>query len=195
MSKQPSELDCFDKLQTTKDFRGELRWLAELAGAVDSIVDFGCWSAEPFALLWTLNATRVEVVEKEEESLDTPRYVYENLRRFHPECLQGRHIEFHPPQDMITAKLTRDRFDLAYCKRVLTNMQSDQEIQDAVNKMAEVVRPGGWIVAVESMPDKHGNPRPRADLASMFTKAGLREEWLDGAPEDAYCYKKPLEAV
>jgi hypothetical protein len=29
----------------------------------------------------------------------------------------------------------------------------------------------------------------------MFTKAGLREEWLDGAPEDAYCYKKPLEAV
>jgi ubiquinone/menaquinone biosynthesis C-methylase UbiE len=81
-------------------------------------------------------------------------------------------------------------FDLAYCKRVLTNMEDDQEIQLAIGKMTKVVKPGGWVIAVEDMPDKQWNPRPREVLASMFGKAGLTERRLNNAPEVAYCYRK-----
>jgi hypothetical protein len=164
-----------------------------LRGAIDSIVDFGCWSAEPFALLWILNAIRIEVVELEEVSLTRPKQVLANLKRCHAQCLEGRQIEFHPPQDMMTIELASSSFDLAYCKRLLTNLESDTQIQSAINKMAGVVRAGGWVIAVESMPDDQGNPRPREDIVLMFKKAGLEEEHLVGGPEDAYCFRKPSQ--
>lgn len=190
MNKQPVDPKWFDELETNTDYRSHFKWLAQLATTVDSIADFGCWSAEPFALLWTLDATYISVIEKEETNLTRPKEIFENLKQRIPECLEGRSVEFLPPGDMIAAELPFGHFDLAYCERVLTNMEDDQEIQLAIDKMAEAVKRGGWVIAVESMSDKQWNPRPRGILASMFGRAGLTEERLNSAPDDAYCYRK-----
>jgi SAM-dependent methyltransferase len=192
MTKRPVSPAWFDQLEMTKDYRNDFKWLVQLSRTVESIVNFGCWSAEPFGLLWTLDATSVTVVEKEEQHLVRPKEILENLQKSNPDCLEGRSVKIHPPADMITTNLAIGHFDLAYCERVLTNMETDLEVQAAVNKMAQVVKPRGWVIAVESLPDEQRNPRPRENIALLFIKAGLVEERLDGAPEDAYCYRKPL---
>ena len=186
---QPVDLACFDKLAISKDYRKDFNWLSQLSG-IESIANFGCWSPEPLALLWVLNAREVRVIEKEEGHLARPKEIVDNIRTLFPDCLAGRSVEFLPPSDMTTVELQRDYFDLAYCERVLTNMDDDYTIQVAIEKMADVVKPGGWVVAVESMPDEQGNPRQRNEIEAMFTKAGLKEEKLDGSPENAYCYRK-----
>jgi SAM-dependent methyltransferase len=186
---QPVDLACFDKLETNKDYRNDFNWLSQLNG-IESIANFGCWSPEPLALLWMLNAREVKVIEKEERYLTRPKEILEKIKVSFPGCLDGRFVEFLPPSDMITVELPIDYFDLAYCERVLTNMDNDHTIQAAIEKMAGVVKPGGWVIAVESMPDEQGNPRSRNEIESMFIKAGLKEEKLDGSPENAFCYRK-----
>jgi hypothetical protein len=62
-------------------------------------------------------------------------------------------------------------------------MRSDAgKLQAAVDTMARVVKPGGWVIANE---DK--------GLDRRFEEAGLaKAEGLGNAPEYAYCYRKPL---
>lgn len=190
MNKQPVDPEWFQNLAMGADYGSDFIWLAQLATTIDNIANFGCWSPEPFALLWILDATHITVIEKEEKRLTGPKEILEILKQQNPECLEGRSVEFLPPGDMIAAELPFGHFDLAYCERVMTNMEDDQEIQLAIDKMAKVVKPGGWVIAVESMPAKQGNPRPREVFAAMFGKAGLTEERLSNAPEDAYCFRR-----
>lgn len=187
---KPVDLTCFDRLETNTNYLQDFRWLSQLRGSITEIVNFGCWNPEPLVLLWVLNAREVKVVEKEERHLDRPKEILENIKLSFPSCLEGRSVEFLPPTDMITVELPQEYFDLAYCERVLTNMEDDQIIQAAINKMAMVVKPGGWVIAVESMPDEQGIPRPRKEIELMFEQAGLREVHLYAAPENAYCYRK-----
>ena len=82
-----------------------------------------------------------------------------------------------------TDALTVNGFDLAYCSGVLYFMRSDAgKLQAAINTMARVVKPGGWVIANED-----------EGLDRHFEEAGLEKaEYLDDAPEYAYCYRKPL---
>jgi hypothetical protein len=53
-------------------------------------------------------------------------------------------------------------------------------MQTAVNSMARVVKPGGWVIACED-----------EGLEPYFEAAGLEKtEELKQAPEYAYCYRK-----
>lgn len=193
MKKQNSKLDCFEALDVKRNFKAELDWLKQLSDEVDTVVEFGCWSCEPFALLWTLKASRVEIIEKDERNLITPKYILENLLFSHPYCIKNDQIFFYEPQDMIKSKLPSNSFDLAYCKRVLSNMKSHDEIQCAIKNMARIIKPGGFLIAVESMPDNKGRPKPKGILSSILSKSGLNEIELDNAPGEAYCFKKPMK--
>jgi SAM-dependent methyltransferase len=193
MSKVPAELSNWYAILDQPPPPEHLIWLSPLQGTVESIANFGCWSAEPFLLLWILDATEIKVIEKEQEHLDGPIQDKKSLSKEIPDALAGRSIEFIVG-DMTTgldeAQLPSDYFDLAYCERVLCHMSDLRELENAISEMARTVKPGGRVIAVESMPDQQGNPR-LGILAPLFEKAGLEEENLGNAPEDAHCYRKP----
>jgi SAM-dependent methyltransferase len=194
-----------------------LMWLKPLSASVESIVDFGCWgSSEPFVLLWTLDASEVVIVEKEEDNLRWPKNEWEILRKTNPDSLIGRSVAF-VTADMRkpVPELPSGHFDLAFCENVLYQIEMEsgwQGVQDAIDEMARVTKPGGWIIAVESkigaefeqvtndiaskvfgheiaMPVRTGDPK---DISSSFETAGLLAVGLTSVPDWSYCYKKPL---
>lgn len=194
--------------------RDEYKWLEPLQSFVDSIADFGCWASEewstcsePYALLWTLEASGVVVIDKNpeyiknaQEWLKTTRLKNLYFKDYSLEFIVG-----DMTKNELQAKLPGNNFDLSFCQNVLYNMYDDsEEIQNAVNEMARVVKPGGWIIAIEpkvgvefknvpfwgeiSVPMPVSNP---VDISSLFAVAGLIRVNIDNAPNWSYCYKKP----
>jgi SAM-dependent methyltransferase len=207
MGKQPVDPNWFTRLYPqTRCLREDSEWLTPLRASVESIANFGCWkSHEPFALMWTLDATEVVVIEKEVLHLDLPKRELERLRN--TSCLQGRSIEFIVA-DMSTTidELPSDRFDLAYCENVLYQIYESglQQVQSAIGEMTRVVRPGGWIIAVEprigaelrqrrtppfdwSCPGQTSYPK---NISPLFEEGGLVRVALGNAPDWSYCYVK-----
>ena len=167
--------------------RYDYEWLSPLRSSVDNIISFGCWASsdvrstcsEPYALLWTLEAEQIVVIDKKSEYIQNAQEWLKTARKQHP-YFTDYNLEFVVGD--ITQKVDtfgENSFDLAYCKNTLYQIK---ECQVAVNTMARVVKPGGWVIAVESI-----------DLYKEFEKAGLKKEacW-DGTPEYTYCYRKPL---
>ncbi len=99
--------------------------------------------------------------------------------------------------------LAPDRLDLAYCDHVLYHVYCDRgerELQCAANGMAELVAPGGWVVAVEPL-SCSPECAEVVDLAEFFERAGLRpyQAALDPLrPEGrarTYSYEKPAASA
>jgi SAM-dependent methyltransferase len=165
-------------------------WLGPLRDAVFRIIVFGCWDdgdttrqcREPYALLRILEATHAMVVDREAAYIRNARSWYQETRALHPQLFGAYDLQF-VVSDMTgpAVELPSDAFDLAFCSGVLYFMQSDQrQLQAAVNTMARVVRPGGWVIANED-----------PGLGGWFDGAGLvQAQCLEGAPEYAYCYRK-----
>jgi SAM-dependent methyltransferase len=187
-------------IEVLSDQRTDLEWLAQLRESVESIADFGCRaSPEAFALLWRLCATEIVVIEKEKKHLARPvalRKEFERSTRSH--CLEGRTMEFIAA-DMLAPPLRSNHFDLAYCEEVLYFIADDsglQRIQDAINEMARVIKPGGWVIAIEpkmGMKDEEDLWDPLyecKDISEYFRAAGLTKSDLDGAPDCSYCYRR-----
>lgn len=195
--------------------RREHEWLAPFRSYVDSIADFGCWAtegdicSEPFALLWTLNASQIVVIEKNpdyvhnaQEWLESTRENYPFFKAYNVTFVQG---------DMTNSADTKryeGKFELAFCHNVLYYMQNDNdEMQKAINTMKSVLKSGGWLIAIEEKIDvkynstsvkiTSGVTMPRqipknehTDISHLFES----EEWervdLPNAPEWSYCYRK-----
>lgn len=172
--------------------RSDFEWLEPLRASVSSIIIFGCWDngdtnrgcREPYALLRILEATSAVVVDKEAEYIRNAQSWFQKTQAQYPELFGAYDLKF-VVSDMAreTDELPINCFDLAYCSGVLYYMRYDiGQLQAAVNTMARVVKPGGWIIANED-----------EGLGGRFEEAGLeRVESLDDAPEYAYCYRKPL---
>jgi SAM-dependent methyltransferase len=203
----------FDLLHTAgieKDFR----WLTDMVGSSERIADFGCWTgSEPFALMWSLNASEVVVIEIEEQHVIEAQRFAETLQSMRPECLAQRNIRF-VTADMSTAvhELPENYFDLAFCANVLYTMGDDIErVQRAVAEMARVVKPAGWVIAVEGKmgiefevmpcrPFGEDGPefpvpiplsdRPK-DISALFATVGLVQAHSDNLNYWVYCYQKP----
>jgi len=175
----------------------EYEWLKPLQPYVDSIVDFGCWAtegftcSEPDALLWTLEATRVVVVDIEQEYIRNAKEWLETTRAKHPYFKEYnlRFIVGDMTKDEMKDELHKCDFDLSYCQDVLYNMKdSSERLQNAINEMARVVKPGRWVIAVE--------PKIPRDISRLFDDAGLvRDSRLKDAPDGAYCYSKERSVV
>jgi SAM-dependent methyltransferase len=174
--------------------QSDFEWLKPLGAFVSSLVVFGCWDngdadtgcREAYALLRILEASSAVVVDKEAKYIRNAQSWFQKTQAQYPELLGAYDLTF-VVADMTTATdaLTVNCFDLAYCSGVLYFMRSDPgKLQAAVDTMARVVKPGGWVIANE---DK--------GLDRHFQAAGLeRAEGLHSAPEYAYCYGKPLSA-
>ncbi len=172
--------------------RSHFEWLEPLRASVSSIIVFGCWDdgdtdrgcREAYVLLRILEGASALVVDKDAEHIRNARSWFQKTRAQYPELFGAYDLRF-AVADMTRAtdELIVNCFDLAYCSGVLYFMRSDAgKLQAAVNTMARVVKPGGWVIACE---DK--------GLGRQFQEAGLEEaEGLDNAPEYAYCYRKPL---
>jgi len=168
-----------------------LKWLRQLRDSVDSAAIFGCWSEEPLALAWILDASEVAVVEIDEEHLARARQALEMISKKYtlPEVQSVKFIV----ADMTKRvdKLPNGHFDLAFCREVLSHISEGcrlENIQSAVNEMARVVGPGGWVVADESsLHAKHGT----AKISHLFRMADLECDSLEEAPYWSYCYRKP----
>jgi SAM-dependent methyltransferase len=190
-----------------------LEWLFQLAGSVQTLVDFGCWSSEPIALLWGLDATKATVVDRNEQHVALCRQELAGLRKKVPFAFEGRSVEF------IVGDMTQhiDRlptawFDLAFCEDVLYHVVDQartQGLREAIGQMSRVVKGGGYVIAVEPEfregthrveggPVDTSSPEIarllaascRLDLHVMFRGLGLAQVELAGAPEAAYCYRK-----
>jgi len=178
--------------------RYRYEWLGPLRASVVTIADFGCLATtesqtcfEPYALLWTLNATSVTVIDKNPEYIRNARE-WLRITRERNAYFNDCNLEFIVG-DMTGGidALDDSDFDLSYCKHVLYNMQHTwEELQSSIYEMARVVRPGGWVIAEETISDKNGG---LVDIGRLFEMAGLCEERLENAPEDAYCYKKAYD--
>lgn len=171
--------------------REDLEWLEPLRSLVSSIVVFGCRDTgeedsscrEAYAFLRILDATSAMVVDKEPEHIRNAQTWFRKTRAQYPKLFGTYHVAF-AVSDMTRERdeLGRNRFDLAYCSGVLFYLTSDAaKLQAAVNTMARVVKPGGWVIAAED-----------EGLDRYFGVAGLEvADVLDNAPDYAYCYQKP----
>jgi len=214
MNTQPINPMWFEQLRTVGSMN-EYAWLSILKGSINSIADFGCWSSEPYALLWTLDASEIIVVEKELANLDQivgAKEDLEILMRRIPASMTGREIKFIvADMTSIVKELITNSVDLAFCKNVLYQIYEANKdlsgVQNVVNEMARVVKPGGWVIAVEpkigaehenivqdffgtkiELPCRVGDP---IDISPLFQKVALIRNTFEGAPEWSYCYKKP----
>ena len=172
--------------------RSDFEWLEPLRAFVSSIIVFGCWDngdtdrccREAYALLRILEATSAMVVDKEAEYIRNAQSWFRRTQAQYPELFGACDLRF------VVSDMTRESdempincFDFAYCSGVLYYMRSDVvQLQAAVNTMARVVKPGGWVIANED-----------EGLDRRFEEAGLvKVESLGNAPAYAYCYRKPL---
>ncbi len=192
MGKHPVRPNWFLELQNPHD---NLKWLSQVSASVEIIANFGCTSSEFLALLWRLDAAEVKVVEREEKHRNKqpmgPRKELEFVGKKIPAALEGRSVEFivADMSKLREDELASDYCDLTYCEEVLYFMMSDlQEVRDSISQMARIVRPGGWVIAVELHLSENID---REKIGRLFEAAGLRKYGLDGAPSFSYCYKKP----
>ncbi len=170
-----------------------LKWLAPLKNSVEHIVNFGCWhwkGSEPFALLWTLDASGVTIVEKEQSHLKYFERMLEWLQKNLSISIEGRDIQVKiVDMTSMIDFLPDSYFDLSYCQNVLYQMrESPQALQNAVNEMARVTKSGGFVMAIEpKFRDESDEP---VDMSQFFIAAGLTRLSLDNAPRCSYSYQK-----
>lgn len=204
----------------------EYEWLEPLQPEVEKIADFGCWAsdarsgtcAEPYALLWVLDALEVTVVDKEQQYIQNAQEWLRNIRQRY-DYFNDYGMEFFvgdmTDRGLIAQidALNEGDFDLSYCHNVLYNLYPDpSDLQDAIGNMARVVKAGGWIIAVEpkagveyeqrmcdsfisglSIPAPPIPLNQPTNISEHFEAVGLTDFVLDNAPEWSYCYQKPSD--
>lgn len=190
--------------------RQDFAWLRPLGPSITSVLVCGCWASsnetcsEPYALLWTLGAERVVVLDKNASYLRNAQDWLQRRRKCRP-YFDQYHLEFlGGDMERGMGGLEGDTFDLAYCADVLYNMQHDlAAVSSAISQMARVVRPRGCVVAIEKKFGAESEevevefvratftvPRQATDMSYLFEGAGLRRVQLADAPPYSYCYRK-----
>ena len=175
MGKKPVDSQWFDFFPDLC-LKESLEWLEQFSADVEKIANFGCWTgSEPFGLLWTLDATEVVVVEKEEKDhLDKAREYYKRLQEQVPQRLEGRSVTFLlADMTLEIPELQSEYFDLAYCDRVLYNMKTDDSLKAAINQMVRCVKPGGLVIAIEPMVG--GEYEEVVETIGTFRRKSFRE--------------------
>jgi SAM-dependent methyltransferase len=211
MHNLPTDTNWFTKLRSPEFHRpGKWKWLLQLHASVNSLASFGCMSSEPFFLAWGLDATEIKIVEREERYICERSEERESLEAVIPNAFEGRSIDFilADMRSVGEFDLPSSHFDLTFCRMVLYQVfldgleqahggnpsqiveQALEQVLAAIRQMTRVTKPGGWVIAVESIAVNPGDePTP---IGPLFKLAGLSEERLEGAPEDAYCFKKAV---
>lgn len=200
----------FDNLRMI-GLREHHSWPTNLSSRVNRVANFGCWSgSEPFALMWTLDACEVTVIEIEKKYTEDLNEQIEIVKMTCPESLQGREVEFLLRDMTLPIQELPDRyFDLAYCEDVLYTLPLQGEsgaLECGLQQMIRLVKLGGFIIAVEpkfdvkfqtrkledlglniSLPIRISEPK---DISFLFSSNGLKRIKLLSSPPYSYCYQK-----
>lgn len=195
-AERDSSPQCWAKLfsglgecqQLGDELKEKFLFLQNLKPLPKTVVNFGCsakwdsWAGfegglEPFALLWTLKAKKVVVIDVNEDSIAALRKHLSELVVNYPRCFECCMDCFdYLVADITIAKqmsrLLPKQFDLAYCSRVLLDIEHDSGLDGARKAVAEisrVVKPDGSIVSHEAdacipYPNKY---------VDMFSKEGF----------------------
>ena len=201
-----SSLQCWSKLfaglgncgQLGLELREKFAFLQDLGPLPNNVVNFGCsakWNSllgyegglEPFALLWTLRVDKVVVVDIDKNSIDVLRKRVGEFKEKHPQCFEGCIDDFeYLAADMTSAKamsrLPPKHFELAYCSRVLLQIEHNDGlggVRKAITEMARVVKPDGWVVSHEA---DASQPYPTR-YADIFTEIGFGKPKILRRPE------------
>jgi len=197
---------CWSKLfsglgmcqQLGDELKDEYLFLQNLTPLPETIVNFGCsakWDSfvgfegglEPFALLWTLKAKKVVVVDISEDSIDTLRKHVNELTVNYPQCFEyGTNSFEYLVADMTNPKemsqLSPQQFELAYCSRVLLNIEHGSglgAVRTAIAEISRVVKPEGLIVSHEA---DACNPYP-SKYVDIFSEQGFYKAEIIRQPE------------
>lgn len=197
----------FDYLKMPPIFglREDYSWLGNLPSKIERIANFGCYSyVEPFKLIWTLDAKEIMVVDIDERNIEGLHNKEDIIKQHIPESLQNRKIN-GVCGDMTTPllELPDQYYDLAYCEDVLYTLQNIDALERGILQMIRVVKPNGFIIAVESKFGvqfetwKLGKPifppvpisEPK-DMSTLFSSKRLKKVEISCCPPYTYCYKK-----
>ncbi len=205
-----AQQDWFDVLQVIRS-REHYSWLSGIPDPIERIVNFGCWSgSEPFALLWTLDANEIAVIEIEEKFLKDLVEQIEIIHTKQPGSMQGRTITYICcDMTMPILDLQDQYFDLAYCEDVLYSLLiqgGSAAVDQGIQQMIRVVKQTGFIVAVEpkygvnfqtrksdssvlpiSLPVPLNEPD---DMTDRFSSKRLNKYAIPNSPTYAYCFQK-----
>lgn len=200
----------FDSL-TMIGLRKHHFWLTNLPTQVETIVNFGCMSgSEPFALIWTLDAKEVTVIEIDKYYIEVLNNEIDIVSHRYPKSLQGRTIKLiNGDMTKPLPELSDQYFDLAYCEDILYAIllnQGSQALEQGIMQMVRVVKPNGYIIAVEpkfgaefetvfhpilkipyNIPIQKSEPK---DMSYLFSSKELQKIDVVGCPQYAYCYQK-----
>lgn len=219
MTKRPTDEKWFSDLGISHPCREWLSLREDLADSIRVIADFGCRSLEFLALLHDLKAAKIFVVNKDADDLKRSQGCFAEVESDLQKFLERRSVRFilEDMSELKDAQLPSNSCDLAYCENVLYIIWKEHDFtfprsfRKAVDQMARVVRPGGWVIAVEGKirvdskqercdflsslsPQEVTLTIPSGDLIDIshcFEGAGLEKVNLKGAPDYAYCYRKP----
>lgn len=198
----------FNDLQTV-GLEETLLWLRGLPQPTKRVIVHGCSSSEPLALFLHLEAEQVFVVEiNRNQFYDSfgcsPVDELALMCKKHPHQFNISSVQFIVG-DLLSSPLMDSSFDLAFCKNVLYFIEDDTTLENAVSEMARLVRPRGYIIAVEpKVGRKHHivdcmlGPVAIAngvakDICYIFEDIGLVKIQVPSAPIQSYCYQKGEE--
>ncbi len=196
----------FLKMPAYLGLREDYAWLSHLPSRVERIANFGCYSCvEPFKLIWTLNAKEIMVVEIEQNNIEELRKTENDVKKHIPESMKGRTIKCvcgdmtaHIPE------LPDQYYDLAYCEDVLYTLTNIDALERSISQMIRVVKPNGFIVAVEpkfgayyktrtvagvamAIPNTASDPK---DMSYLFVSKELKKLVMPSCPPYTYCYQR-----
>jgi len=163
--------------------------------------------------MWTLDAHEITVVEMEENFLEGLREQLEILNLQHPQSIRDREIDYLcRDMKMPITELPNQHFDLAYCEDVLYTLLiqgGSAALDRGITQMIRVVKPKGFIVAVEpkfganfktreskvlgipiSLPVPTSEPE---DMSDLFLSKGLVKLELPSCPPYTYCYQNSFQ--
>jgi SAM-dependent methyltransferase len=160
----------FAGLGFAEDMGSELRkkfeFLINLNPPAKNVVNIGCaakWDQvmgfqggeEPFALLWTLGAEKISIVDINRDSLKVVQNRVTELKKRYHHCFNRCDGVFEYVSADITqpdemGQLPANKYELAYCSRVLCGIKQDG-VEKAIREIARMIKPQCWVVSHESV--------------------------------------------
>lgn len=179
----------FTKLESTKKQIYDDVESVNQNTTIEKVCDFGCGSGfTTFSLMSALNASRAIGVDIDNEVIFRAKtrrewiikYVklnaqsVQNKEELIEEAYHVLDIQCLPEfrvGDVVEGKNLPDSIDLAYCRRLLTNIYNnggDKLTELAIKNIARTIRPGGLFIAVEEL-----------DLSPFFDQSNLQRVRLE----------------
>jgi hypothetical protein len=174
--------DCWSSLfvglGAAKDMGSDLRtkfaFLENIRPSAKRVANLGCaarWykpddprsgysgGEEPFALLWTLEAKKISIIDIDGDSLKVVQNRVAELKERYHQCFEKCEQVFEYVSADITQSdammhLPANKYELAYCSGVLCGIDDkygQDGVEKAIREIARLIKSQCWVVSHESV--------------------------------------------